>query len=262
MISKPIFDVSVITASFNSASTIERTIRSVQAATGGHLIQHIFIDGGSSDETLKIIEQYRREGDIVLSEPDHGISDAFNKGAMLAQGSYIHYLNSDDWADPEYWDRMIAASEGFSVPLLHGDLMIIVGDRIYRKASGSADYWKYIDHTMRGISHPAILAHRDAFALIGPFSTEFRFTMDLQWLQRAFDLGYISRHVPGARIHFSAGTGASFTPGGVVRESAMLARMRGVSALTIAKMVAGKHLRISFHRLNALLRKKIALLGV
>src|SRR3981081_4605340 len=88
--------VSVGTVALNAGATIERAIRSVHEQSFPS-IEHIFIDGGSTDGTLGIIRRLMRRQDDWLSEKDDGISDAFNKGVASARGNAIQILNADDW---------------------------------------------------------------------------------------------------------------------------------------------------------------------
>jgi glycosyltransferase involved in cell wall biosynthesis len=87
--------VSIITVSFNSDNTIAETIESVQKQTY-HNIEHVFIDGNSSDRTCDIIRSLKKEKDIFISEKDNGLYDAMNKGINLCTGDIIGILNSDD----------------------------------------------------------------------------------------------------------------------------------------------------------------------
>ena len=87
--------VSIITVSYNSAETIEETIRCVLNQDYQN-IEYIIIDGESDDDTLNIINKYKNEIDIVISEKDAGIYDAMNKGIKMATGDIIGILNSDD----------------------------------------------------------------------------------------------------------------------------------------------------------------------
>ena len=88
--------VSIITCTYNSAATIADTIRSVNAQTYPN-IEHIIVDGLSKDNTLEIVKQYAGERQIIKSEKDNGIYDAFNKGIRMATGDIIGVLNSDDF---------------------------------------------------------------------------------------------------------------------------------------------------------------------
>ncbi|MEY8768495.1 glycosyltransferase family 2 protein [Francisella philomiragia] len=86
----------VITVCYNSEKTIQRTLQSIKDQTYKN-IEYIIIDGGSTDRTLEIINQYSDIVNILVSEPDNGIYDAMNKGIRLATGDYIGFLNSDDY---------------------------------------------------------------------------------------------------------------------------------------------------------------------
>lgn len=87
--------ISVITITYNSEETLEDTIKSVISQEYDNL-EYLIIDGGSKDHTLDIVQKYRDKIAVVVSEPDNGISDAFNKGIKLASGEIIGIINSDD----------------------------------------------------------------------------------------------------------------------------------------------------------------------
>lgn len=96
------FDVTVITASFNLLKNgrkerIIKCLETVHAQTGCKL-EHLIIDGASTDGTLEFFKPYEEQGWIkVYSEPDKGIYDAFNKGVSKARGKYVCFINSDDF---------------------------------------------------------------------------------------------------------------------------------------------------------------------
>lgn len=91
---KPFF--TIITASFNNAGSIRNTLDSVAAQTFQSL-EHIVIDGGSTDETAFLLKSYESKYNLKwISEPDDGIADAMNKGVRQAQGEYIIFIHSDD----------------------------------------------------------------------------------------------------------------------------------------------------------------------
>ena len=87
--------ISIITVCYNSVSTIEKTFQSIKNQSYEN-IEYIVIDGGSSDGTLKIINQYKEYISKFISEPDKGLYDAMNKGISIANGEIIGILNSDD----------------------------------------------------------------------------------------------------------------------------------------------------------------------
>ena len=97
--------ISIVTAAYNAESTIRRTVESVLGQTYDN-IEYIVIDGKSSDNTVKIVEEYRdkfeQKGYIltIISEKDNGIYDAMNKGITLAAGDIVGMINADDWFEP------------------------------------------------------------------------------------------------------------------------------------------------------------------
>ena len=87
--------ISIITPSFNQGAFIEETILSVLNQTYKN-IEYIVVDGGSTDDTLAVLDKYKDKIDIVISEKDKGQADAINKGFKLATGDMVGWLNSDD----------------------------------------------------------------------------------------------------------------------------------------------------------------------
>jgi len=113
---------SIITVSFNSVATIETTLSSVAGQTHTD-IEHIVIDGGSTDGTLEIIDRYRSGLAHVIAGPDKGIYDAMNKGIAVASGDIIGILNADDfYADRDVITHITSAFEDESVDACYGDL--------------------------------------------------------------------------------------------------------------------------------------------
>ena len=100
--------ISIVTITFNSESTVEDTIKSVVSQDYPNL-EYIIIDGGSKDGTLEIVDRYRDRIAKVVSEPDKGISDAFNKGIRNATGDIIGIINSDDILLPGALSAVAAA---------------------------------------------------------------------------------------------------------------------------------------------------------
>ena len=87
--------VSIITITYNAEKYLERTIQSIISQTYPN-IEYVIIDGNSKDGTIQIIEKYRNNIEVLISEPDKGLYDAMNKGLRKATGDYIVFMNAGD----------------------------------------------------------------------------------------------------------------------------------------------------------------------
>ncbi|WP_024605737.1 MULTISPECIES: glycosyltransferase family 2 protein [unclassified Pseudoalteromonas] len=121
--------VSIITVCYNSAVTIEDTIISVLSQNYKN-IEYIVIDGGSSDATLDIINKYREQISIVISEPDKGIYDAMNKGIKNATGDIVGILNSDDFYETKDVITEIVNNFDVDTDIVFGDLIFVKPENI------------------------------------------------------------------------------------------------------------------------------------
>ena len=114
--------ISVITVCYNSAKTLERTLRSV-VEQDYQDVEHILIDGGSSDGSADILAAYRTGLAHLVSEPDHGIYDAMNKGLALARGEIICFLNADDYyVSPKVLSRVVRKMQAQNLDALRGEV--------------------------------------------------------------------------------------------------------------------------------------------
>jgi glycosyltransferase involved in cell wall biosynthesis len=177
--------LSVITVTYNAEKTLPYTLKSVAEQTF-HNIQYILIDGASKDQTLSIIEDFDVSIHALVSEPDHGLYDAMNKGAALATGDYICFLNAGDaFFSADTVERMInSIPEGELPGVLYGETALVnqqrffVGMRWHR--SPQTMTWKSF---LRGmlVSHQAFILRRDLFE---PYDLSYRFSSDVDWCIR------------------------------------------------------------------------------
>lgn len=195
--------ISVITVVFNGAKYIEQTIQSVINQLYDNL-EYIIIDGGSTDETLDILKKYENEIDYWVSEPDQGISDAFNKGVSLSNGILIHILNSDDF----YFGRLAVSdmvTEYKSSPqsFYFASCFYIAGKAV-SLIRGDANYAQKINYYMPHINHPTVFMENDVLKLFG-FSTKYNNCMDYHLFYRLTLNNIKGKIVKKPLIFFRAG---------------------------------------------------------
>jgi glycosyltransferase len=211
--------ITIITATYNSASTIRDTLESVRSQTYPH-IEHIIIDGMSSDSTLSIVRQYAHVSRCI-SEPDKGIYDAMNKGIDLATGDIIGILNSDDI----YQDSTVLARVMETFMNDHCDA--VYGDLVYVDAQDTGKvlrYWKSGEYRPGNFKwgwmppHPAFFVRRSLYERFGTFNTAFRTAADYELMLR-----FIHRH--GARLGYVPRVLVKMREGGASNQS-MTSRLK------------------------------------
>ncbi|WP_439816268.1 glycosyltransferase [Zavarzinia sp. CC-PAN008] len=195
---RPAPRLSVITICRNAHATLDATIDSVLGQDLAAETEYILVDGQSQDGTLDIVR--RREGDFDqwLSEPDAGISDAFNKGIALARGAYVAILNADDRIDPDYYRRAVAALDASDAAYAFGDLRVERVDGTSFIQLGDPDYARHIHRVMPRLHHPTVVVRRTMYERYGLFRRDLRFAMDYEFLLRLHRLGQHGVHVPGS----------------------------------------------------------------
>jgi glycosyltransferase involved in cell wall biosynthesis len=186
--------VSIITPSYNSVRFIENTIKSVQAQDYPHL-EHIVMDGGSTDGSLEILMRYQGIYNLNWrSEPDHGQSHALNKAVHIGSGEWFLFLNSDDFLiDKSAITRAIKKikeNPGYQVYMGHINTVDIDGKFLYT----SSHYGKTILdkqillYELPLCIHQATLTHKEIFNHVGYFNEIFRLHMDYEFLLRSSDI--------------------------------------------------------------------------
>lgn len=194
--------ISIITVCFNSEAHIEETILSVIHQSYPNK-EYIIIDGGSTDRTLAIIEKYRDKIDYIVSEPDRGISDAFNKGISVATGDVIGIINSDDKLEV---DALNIVAENFSDDVeVYRGLCKIWNDKtgfIYEETPTL--YWPAIPIKMRG-AHPATFVSQKAYAKYGMFDLDLKYAMDTDLFRRFSKYGATVKLIEVPLAYFRLG---------------------------------------------------------
>lgn len=178
--------ISIITITYNSAATLEETIRSVVMQDYPSL-EYVIIDGGSSDGTLDIVNKYRDQIQIVVSEPDKGISDAFNKGITHATGEIIGIINSDDILLPGALQE-VARHYDPQVDVYSGQILFWdedTGETFPSDPDITFDTLKL----QYNVAHPARFMRKDAYQRYGMYRVDLRYMMDIELLCRFYKQG-------------------------------------------------------------------------
>ncbi len=175
--------ITVITVVFNNVTTLPDTINSVASQLGADL-EHIIIDGGSTDGSLEVIKANQSVISTWVSEPDGGIYDAMNKGIALATGDVIGFLNADDVYASNDVLKSVAAHIG-NAEVLYGDLQYRNPDlkkvvRIWKSGA-----YKPGDFFLGWMPpHPTFYARKSCFERWGKFSLELRSAADYELMLR------------------------------------------------------------------------------
>jgi glycosyltransferase involved in cell wall biosynthesis len=188
--------ISIITASYNSASTIVDTIKSVitQSYTN---IEYIIIDGGSTDGTVDIIQVFSPWISHWVSEPDGGIYEAMNKGIQLATGDIIGILNSDDfYVHSEVISQVVSHFKRTKADSIYGNIQYVSQfntQKIVRHwVSGEYQRQNFLLGWMP--PHPAFFVKREVYHSLGYFNTRLKTSADYEFMLRTLFKHKVSSH--------------------------------------------------------------------
>ncbi len=186
--------VSIITVSYNCEATIEDTLLSVVSQDYPHM-EHIVVDGASTDRTVEIIQKYQGVLYRYISEPDRGIYHAMNKGIRCATGDIVGILNGDDmYADNSCISAVVKEFEEKKVGAVCGDLVYV------RPGSLNRPVRFYSSHGFRphmfayGMMppHPAFFVLSRYYETCGLYSEEYKIAADFELLLRFLKIHGIS----------------------------------------------------------------------
>ena len=180
--------ISIVTITYNAACTLQRTLDSVLAQTYPH-IEHLIIDGASSDATVQIAECYQTQSPhevIIQSEPDKGLYDAMNKGLQRATGDYIVFLNAGDSLYASDTIELVVASTQQHPAVIYGDTAITDGEgrflHLRRHRPPEQLSWRSFKKGML-VCHQAFYARLD-IARQFPYNLQYRHSADVDWCIR------------------------------------------------------------------------------
>ncbi len=178
--------VSIVTATFNSASTVLDTLQSLNQQTYSD-IEYIVIDGDSSDNTVAVIEQQCPRLSKIISEPDKGIYDALNKGIELATGDIVGFLHSDDlFAYPDAVKDLVETLQFSNAQAVYADLEYVAKSdtsKVIRKWTSGNYQRNKLRHGWMP-PHPTFYMKRELYQKLGLFDLDLKIAADYDSLLR------------------------------------------------------------------------------
>lgn len=198
--------ISIVTVSFNSAKTIFDTLNSV-AGQDYPFVEHIVIDGGSTDGTGEIVSQYPHVKHFV-SEPDEGIYDGMNKGIALASGDIVGILNSDDFYPHDSVLSNVERAFTEEYDSLIGDVAFVRENNLDKRVRiYSAKGWapeKFAKGFMP--PHPGFFVRREHYLKLGLYRTDYKISADYELLIRFLHNQKLSyKYLPEILVHMRTG---------------------------------------------------------
>jgi len=214
--------ISVITATYNSAATVAECLDSI-ASQDWPEVEHIVVDGGSTDGTLDVLERKFEQISRLVSEPDDGIYDALNKGIGLATGEVVGFLHADDvLADDKVLSRIAASLSDPKVEGVYGDLQYVRNDdsgaivRHWEAGEFSADRlrWGWMP------PHPALYVRRAWYEQLGMFDIRYRIAADYLCMLKFFsNPEFHTVYLPHVLVRMRVGGASNRSLKSIVRKS-------------------------------------------
>jgi glycosyltransferase len=214
--------LSIITAVYNREDTVAQAISSVAAQSYSD-VEHLIIDGASTDGTLDAIKRLARPSMRVISEPDRGIYDALNKGIRAATGEVVGLMHSDDFfAHGRVLENVALAFERTGADAVYGDLDYVAAadtSRVIR-------HWHSGEFAPQRLArgwmppHPTLFVLRDAMLRLGLYDTDYQIAADYEAVLRWFGKGGLSlAYVPEVLVKMRVGGESNRSLGRIIHKS-------------------------------------------
>jgi len=196
--------VTYVTVVRNNTATLSRTIESVQKQTYQN-VEHVVLDGASTDGTLDLIRQYADRIDYYISEPDKSLYDAVNKAIPLARGQLICVLNSDDWLEPDAAENAVhrmGDCKGSAILLTAAN--VVQGDKVVQ------EWYPAFVHPgcyfmCANDCHNGIYATRAAYESSGPYDDSYKIVADFKWIMTCLESGVTFTYTREVSVNYSLG---------------------------------------------------------
>ncbi|GAY76209.1 glycosyl transferase, family 2 [Sporolactobacillus inulinus] len=204
--------LTIVTVCFNSEKTIEKCVTSVKNQLTKN-IEYLIVDGKSSDNTINIIRKFQSDQIRLISETDEGIYDAMNKGIRNSQGTWIWFVNSDDYIKNGQVENLISYLKKLeNYDCIYGDLeyVRVINNEFFMNTKKTTLDLKHLKNEMV-MAHPSTVCKKDALLEVGVFDTNFKIAADWDLLLRLYNLHYNFVHIDTILSRFYC-NGASSKP--------------------------------------------------
>jgi len=196
--------ISIVTATWNVAEDLGPTLESILSQNYPDL-ELIIVDGGSTDGTLAVAKSFAGPQVTIVSEPDHGIYDAMNKGVRLATGTYLNFMNAGDrFSGPGVVTEVVKSIAGLEVDYAYGNVLSAYGAGEKLSVARPPDFiWRN-----KPFNHQALFARRSWLERI-PFELTYRLVADYNQTYAAYRAGARFRRLPLTVARVNMADGAS-----------------------------------------------------
>lgn len=238
--------LSIITINYNNRDGLQKTIDSILPQTFRGF-EWIVIDGGSTDGSRELIEQYADRFSYWVSEPDKGVYNAMNKGIKEAKGEYVNFMNSGDWfASPTILEEIF--SEAHTADVLYGYMIRGGLDGEVNNQSMMKESLTWIDFYRDGLPHQATFIKRSLFNQLGLYDESLKAVSDWKFFVEAFVYHKATSEFIPKKIAIYAEGGISDVMGGEERKR--VAKELFPRAMVEAIPVIAAYNRIQRHTLT------------
>lgn len=194
--------ISIITITYNSEKTVRETLESIRKQQYQNL-EYIVIDGGSRDSTLKIMEEYKDIISKSISEPDNGISDAMNKGILLASGELVGIIHSDDLLAEDTLNHLARVWDGVS-DVYYGHVIVMDDESRPIHVLKAMKDLHGMEYGFK-IIHPAAFVTKQAYQKYGMYDLKYKCAMDYDLMLRFYKAGAKFHYLDKILAHYRVG---------------------------------------------------------
>ena len=215
--------ISIITVTYNCAAVVADALQSVARQTHP-AIEHLVIDGQSTDGTLDVVREHGAHVARLVSEKDRGIYDAMNKGLALVSGDWVGFLNADDiLAEPDTIARMVECiSQSPRADVVYGDLVYVNAEDTRKVLR----YWQSGSFSQSRLRfgwmppHPTFYVRTEVVRRVGPFDADMRIAADYDFVLRCLrQPGLVVRYLPRVLVRMRTGGASNRSLKALVRKS-------------------------------------------